>query len=51
MKRARRYAAKVLLIVIPVALLPLALVKIALDFLFDEVAGNLDGLEAIADDE
>jgi hypothetical protein len=51
MKRARRYAAKVLLVVIPVALLPLALVKIALDFLFEEVVGNLDFLEAIADDE
>jgi hypothetical protein len=51
MKRARRYAAKVLLVVILLALLPLALVKIALDFLFEKVIGDLDFLEAVADDE
>jgi hypothetical protein len=51
MKGIRRYAAKVLLVVVPLALLPLAIVKIALDFLFEEIVGNLDFLETIADDE
>ena len=51
MKRARRYAAKILLVVIPVAFVPLGLLKIALDFLFEKVIGVLDFLEAVADDE
>jgi len=51
MKRARRYGARAILFVLLVAASPFALVKIALDFFFGEVVGDLDFLEAVADDE
>jgi hypothetical protein len=52
MKRARRYAARVVLFVLLFAAFPFAIIKIFADALFDSVVNPMiDGLEVIADDE
>jgi hypothetical protein len=52
MKRARRYAARVVLYALFMAAFPFAIIKIFADALFYfVVVPMLDGLEAIADDE
>jgi hypothetical protein len=52
MKRARRYAARVVLLVLLFAAYPFAIIKIFADALFDfVVVPVLDGLEAIANDD
>jgi hypothetical protein len=51
MKRARRYVARAVYVVLFVALAPLSIVKTLLELFFEFCDDQLDFLEAIADDE
>ena len=50
MKKARRYLARAIYVVLFVAVLPFAIVKIILDWFFETWVETLDDLKAIIDE-